>query len=167
MVSPLCLTAGVSAGGVRGVHAGVYEGRKDPRERCGVPIGTLPAFMTYPRVTNPRLLLWSGFTTLPPGDVYHTWSVSAGEAGRGRGITAGVYEGRKDPRGYSGVPIGTLSAFMTYPRVTNPRLLLWSGFTTLTCGRCVPYVERVCRRGRAGGGVSPPACTRVARTLGI
>ncbi len=82
-----------------------------------------PFVRVYPRVTNPRLLLWSGFATLPPaGGVCLCGAFASGGrcvsllVGVWRGVArcrrvripAVVSEGREDPRGYSGVPIGTL-----------------------------------------------------------
>ncbi len=51
-----------------------------------------------------------------------------------------------------------------HPRVTNPRLLVWSGFATLPPAGGVSAC--VVRGGVDVVGAYPPACPRVARTLG-
>ncbi len=87
-----------------------------------------PVEWLNPRVTNPRLLVWSGFATLPPaGDVSSAevasplclaggcalqgggclWSAWLAWTWCGR-VPAGVSEGREGPREWCGVPIGTL-----------------------------------------------------------
>ncbi len=176
VVSPLCLRRDASACRVRDVLAGVSGGYKpsgDVWSTCRHSHACLP----NPRVTNPRLLVWSGFTTLPDGV-------------RGClrcGMSSLACPGVTNPREMCGVPVGTLtlaclirglqtlgyscgvvsplclpagcvSAGLSEGR-RDSRLLVWSGFAALppagvfACGAGCP-----CRRGASalrvrGGGM--------------
>ncbi len=125
-----------------------------------------PVERLNPRVTNPRLLVWSGFATRPlAGGVSSAlrallawaWCVPAW-CGR---ATAGVSEGLGDPRGMCGVPIGTLTWSGLIRGLQTLGYSCGVASPLLPCGRRVPA-----GLAWAWWGVPRLACPRVSGTLG-
>ncbi len=176
------------------VPAGVSEGRGDPRGMCGVPIGTL-RFLVAIRglqtlgyscgVAPPLLPLAGGVSSALRAWLACAWRAPACRVRGSQGPPGDVWSTCR----HSPLSCG-------YPRVTNPRLLLWSGSATLPpcdassagalplclAGGVATCVVRVCLGGWRGDlcgaclpcgwrgwrvrGVPRLACPRVSGTLG-
>ncbi len=118
----------------------------NPRGYSGVPIGTLTLWSASFR--GLQTLGYSCGVVSPLCLRREADACGAEWRGRGAGWPRRLVRGLK-PSEYSGVPVGTLTWLRRHPGVTNPRLLLWSGFTTLACGRgttCVEWFHHSCLR---------------------
>ncbi len=164
-VERVCL-AGGGAGVCVACHGWRVRGSRGPSGDVWSTCRHSPVERLNPRVTNPRLLVWSGFATRPlAGGVSSAlrallawaWCVPAW-CGR---ATAGVSEGLGDPRGMCGVPIGTLTWSGLIRGLQTLGYSCGVASPLLPCGRRVPA-----GLAWAWWGVPRLACPRVSGTLG-